>query len=483
MTDLIHEESQNLERLAKFVEDMNSTNSTLDKVAKLANYTNDEYIRKALLYTYDSFKKYFITVEAIKKSKDKLDKNHVDSLFELLDSLDSRKYTGHAAIGMVNSFLTDHFMYEKLIHSIFDRNLKIRVDVAQINRLFGDMIPTFDVALAKSFKNEMTVADRKGKKKVDFEKEKWYASRKLDGVRCICIIDENGNVNFFSRAGNQFLTLDVIGKEIQKWGLTSVVFDGEMCIMDAAGNEDFSGIVKQINKKDHTIATPKYNMFDTLSLDEFRNKQGVVEFSVRIENLKSIIAAAEIQFGKSPNISVLTQGVIKDEEHLKKLVEIASKNGWEGVMLRKSVPYEGHRSSNMLKVKEMQDGEYVVLDVEYGEITTTFMKDGLTGEDVYYEDGNYFYVADDSEVKNCDFIERYSATRVMASNLIIEHKKNRVAVGSGLSMAQRQLWYKDKTLIIGKTVTIQYFQESEVDGRMSLRFPVLKYKYDDKRDV
>jgi UDP-N-acetyl-D-galactosamine dehydrogenase len=33
-------------------------------------------------------------------------------------------------------------------------------------------------------------------------------SRKLDGVRCITIIDEHGEVKFFSRGGNEFLTLD-----------------------------------------------------------------------------------------------------------------------------------------------------------------------------------------------------------------------------------------------------------------------------------
>jgi hypothetical protein len=50
-------------------------------------------------------------------------------------------------------------------------------------------------------------------------------------------------------------------------------------------------------------------------------------------------------------------------------------------------------------------------------------------------------------------------------------------------MAQRKEWYDDPQKIIGQTVTIQYFQETVVDGRPSLRFPVLKWKYDGERDV
>ena len=37
--------------------------------------------------------------------------------------------------------------------------------------------------------------------------------------------------------------------------------------------------------------------------------------------------------------------------------------------------------------------------------------------------------------------------------------------------------------ILGKTITVQYFEESQnQDGEYSLRFPVLKYIYDEKRN-
>ena len=66
-----------------------------------------------------------------------------------------------------------------------------------INKIIPGLIPTFDVALASKYEP----------KNCDFENERWFASRKLDGVRCI-IRKEGNKINAFSRAGKEFTTLD-----------------------------------------------------------------------------------------------------------------------------------------------------------------------------------------------------------------------------------------------------------------------------------
>ena len=486
MEDTSGNESKNLDGLKSFIEDMNASNSTLDKAAKLKKYSDNEYVKKALLYTYDPYRKYFVTVDNLLKNDALLSpKERATSLFELLDDLDSRKYTGHAAIGRVNTFVAENFMYAKEIHAVIDRNLKIRLDTNEINKVFPELIPSFDVALAKTFDNSMMEADKRGKTKVDFVRDAWYASRKLDGCRCACVIDETGDVSFRSRAGNEFLTLGVLRREIGKWGLKSVVFDGEICLMDKAGNEDFRGVMSQINRKDHTIANPKYNIFDMLTLEEFRAKSGKLNFSLRNEVLNDIVKTALAQYGDTGNIKVLAQGRVKDAAHLKSLIEIASKNGWEGVMLRKDVPYEGKRTTNLLKVKQMQDAEYEVAGLEISDITSTFYRDGISKREVEwsYDDDGYMYVDTGDRVPSDDIVESYSDTRNMVGKIIIVHRGNHVGVGSGLSMAQRRAWHDNPDLIIGKTATIQYFQETEVDGVFSLRFPVLKHVHGDKREV
>jgi DNA ligase 1 len=40
---------------------------------------------------------------------------------------------------------------------------------------------------------------------------------------------------------------------------------------------------------------------------------------------------------------------------------MSNQEGWEGIMLRKDIGYEGKRSKNLLKVKKFYDAEYEVV--------------------------------------------------------------------------------------------------------------------------
>ena len=120
-------------------------------------------------------------------------------------------------------------------------------------------------------------------------------------------------------------------------------------------------------------------------------------------------------------------------------------------MLRKNVSYVGKRSKDLLKVKKFYDEEYTVKGIEFGDMR--YIKDGVEVEEE------------------------------MVSNITIEHKGNTVGVGSGFSMDERKKYFKNPELLVGKTVTIQYFEESKnKDGEYSLRFPVLKHVYENGRN-
>lgn len=72
----------------------------------------------------------------------------------------------------------------------------------------------------------------------------------------------------------------------------------------------------------------------------------------------------------------------------------------------------------------------------------------------------------------------------MVTNFHILHKGNDVSVGSGLSLEQRRYYKDHQDELVGKTVTIQYFEETtDKDGNMSLRFPTCKYIYENGRDI
>jgi len=71
----------------------------------------------------------------------------------------------------------------------------------------------------------------------------------------------------------------------------------------------------------------------------------------------------------------------------------------------------------------------------------------------------------------------------MLKNIIIEHKGSRVQVGSGFSHEQKRYYFENPTEILGKQVTVQYFEETKNDrGTVSLRFPVIKHIWENGRN-
>jgi len=422
--------------ISDFVEASNATNSNSDKLEVLKTYTQYESVCKALNYTYDTYKQYGVTSANCKKNSDLMGHpNTYGSIFTLLDDLNNRVATGHTAIANVNRFVQENFIYADLIWNMIDRNLKTRSTASMINKVKPGLIPTFDVALAKAF-------DEKTQKKVDWN-DCWFVSRKLDGVRCLTVIDENGEPKFFSRQGKEFLTLDNLKIDIKALGLKNTVLDGEVCIVDDNGDEDFTGIIKEIKRKDHIIKSPYYWMFDMLTMEEFSSKKSKSVFAERIANLQRI--------SKMPSyfIGVLDQWIGSDKVFTEMMAE-SKAGGWEGLMLRKNETYKGKRSTDILKVKQMFDEEYIVVDLE---------------NDVHR------VIVDGAEVEE-----------EMLKNVIIEHKGNRVHVGSGFSHEQRRHYFANPNEILGKQITVQYFEESQSkSGEYSLRFPVIKAVYDGVR--
>ena len=427
----------NFQIIKDFIETSNSTNSNTDKINILKEYAEHTVVKKVLFYTYNTYLQYGVTSANCKKNSDLLgDPNTYGDFFALLDDLNNRVVTGHKAIANVNRYVMENKAFADVIWSILDRNLKTRSTASTINKAIPKLIPTFDVALAKAF-------DEKTQKKVDWN-DGWQVSRKLDGCRCICIIDGEGEPKFFSRSGKEFLTLDNLKPELRVLNLSNMVFDGEICMLDENGDEDFQNIIKQIKRKDHTIENPYYWMFDFLTLKEFQDKTSLTTFNERINNLYNIVQDGH-QF-----IAVLTQSDC-DDEVFSRMMDMSKEGGWEGLMLRKNTAYKGKRSDEVLKVKQMHDDEYIVLGVE---------------------NAIQRVIVDGAEV-----------SELMLKNIIIEHKGNQVQVGSGFNHEQRRHFFENPNEIIGKQVTIQYFEETtNMNGTNSLRFPVIKAIYETVRD-
>ena len=421
-----------MKELTEFIELMRATSSATDKVEIIKQ--SSPFIHKVLEYTYNPYKQYYVTSKTCKKNSGKFKYNTHKDVFSLLDDLTNRVYTGHDAIHQINGFEMAVDGGE-LVYKIIDKDLGIRVGDSIINKAIPGLIPAFKVALAKEYESKCDWSDG------------WFASRKLDGVRCLAVVNYEGECTLYSRMGKELTTLNKVKEAIEATGIINYVFDGEICLVDEKGNEDFQGIMKQLRRKDHQIENPAYMIFDMLYKPNFDKGKSTDILSDRLCKLRGWLQG---RFINNNILRYTEQFQIADDTHLETWIKLASDSKWEGVMLRKDTGYEGKRTKNLLKVKKFHDAEYKVIDFDI----------------------------DDHEVVR----DGRSETIKMLAQVWIEHKGHRVKVGSGFTQEQR-LQYMDGS-IVGKIITVQYFEETHNDrGGISLRFPTVKIVHGGKREM
>ncbi len=427
-----------LEDLQNLYDELLANNSKLAKLEVLKKYPQCKEILK---YIYNPMIIFGVTSDNLKKNKNLQCITPTYSyLTDLLDDLAVRNLTGHEALATVNLFIDMNKDYEDLIYLIIDRSLKASIGVKEINKVWKNWIPEFKVALADKF-----IADKHNPVGM-------YAARKLDGLRLLTVFDDRGIPTFYSRTGKEFTTLDKLKNAfnlIPSKYLENKVLDGELCLVDSAGNEDFAGIIKLARKKDYTIENPHYKIFDYIDLKDFEVGIGNTEFSARV----SLMELRKDIF-TSKYMSIVKQTRVASLEEFELMIKEASDKGWEGLILRKAESgYKGKRTKDLLKCKKFHDAEFTVLNTN-PTVKKMLNKQGLMEE------------------VEC------------LGNVEIEYRGNIVSVGSGWSDSQRVQYFNNPEDIIGKTITVNYFEETKDSktGLFSLRFPTLKHVYEDGRE-
>jgi len=184
------------------------------------------------------------------------------------------------------------------------------------------------------------------------------------------------------------------------------------------------------------------DIFDILPYDVFMEGYSNVSFEERLKRLYSLLIVSNF-------ISSVPQLSAENTEELEDIVDDFFSKGYEGAILRKkSSPYEGKRTKNILKIKSKEDGEYTIKKIYNGLMTV--------------QDGG-----------------KISKERLVVS-IGIEHKGVEVIVGSGLSLSMRRCMFESPESYIGNVVTIEHCGETDAG---SLRHPVLKAIHGKKRIV
>src|SRR6056300_431518 len=262
-----------------FLEAINSAKGTNAKKEILkSNLGIGNEIAGSILYNtfnpYISFN--VVKVPKVKKENRKpISPNDAWELFfKNAETCAKREVTGNAAINLIHwTFQQCSEAQEKWMRKILKKNLAIGISTKSINDVSPGFIPTFDVALAQKFER---------KRMSDWV----YIEPKLDGIRCLAVV-ENGEAKLFTRAGKLITNFDdTVGKELLKLR-SNGCYDGEIM------SNDFTDLMRQVyRKEDKDVSDVYFAIFDYLSLEEWKTKQGIYTLKDRKAFLNQRIATA-----------------------------------------------------------------------------------------------------------------------------------------------------------------------------------------------
>lgn len=191
----------------------------------------------------------------------------------------------------------------------------------------------------------------KSKKKKDINFP-CYCQPKLDGLRCMALIQE-GNVVLMSRVGKFFINLNHIKKSLNKFLLnnSSIVLDGEL-YSNIIPFEEITGICRSEKKVD--LTKEKYINYHIYDLYDKKNKDITYDkrFNILEENLSNI-----------KHIQIILNELIQSKNDIKKFHDKYISEGFEGIMLRNinSIYTLKNRSSDLQKYKEFLDDEFKII--------------------------------------------------------------------------------------------------------------------------
>lgn len=374
--DIVVDNSSGGNLYKQMLTDLRSTTSPIDKVHILSDYSQKSpLICNILTHAYDPFKKYHLTQRNLKMLDGgiKANDNHFETFITLLDKLDKSEYTGNTALNKVQDFL-NKFKKEDAQEfiRILNHDIKANISDKTINKAIPNCIPTFEVALANRYDKTKAYEN----KQLPF-KDTWY-SRKLDGVRMLCIKEDN-ETSCFSREGNEFTQAPEINDSINKMPVNNVAIDGEMVIIDGDGNEYFRLASSLMNtKKEETLemqrkkikninGKTKLLIFDVIPIEDFKSRKGKQIYNEKYPMME------QDDWLITDHTERVKQTKAKSYEELDKEFSNAISKGWEGLILRNgNAVYEGKRTSNMLKMKSFYDKEFEVVGAFSGDRDTKY---------------------------------------------------------------------------------------------------------------
>lgn len=370
---------------------------------------------------------------------------------ELMIQLSQRRLTGNAARDAIqeislrfNSDEWNHFLAP-----VLRRDMRAGISDKTINKICKGTdyeVPIFGCQLATNSENR---PEMRGIKRLE---------PKLDGVRVLLTVipNDDGEVSVMSlsRNGKLFENFGHIEDQIRDNFVkivravgSNVLVDGFVLDGEVIGNT-FQELMRQARRKENVQATDSvFNIFDIIPLADFRRGHWNAQLSKRIGMLNKLNHIID----NLPNIELLPHIMVdldtaEGKDQLNRYAKDQVNAGFEGIMIKDvDAPYECKRNTFWMKWKPTITVDLEVVGVEEG-----------TGRNV-------------------------GRLGALVCSGVDDGKEINVNVGSGFSDDDRDNLYRDRNMVIGRTVEIlcDVITQNQ-DGTYSLRFPRFVRFRDDK---
>ena len=439
---------------AQWVHKLNESDSRLHKedvlkqaleMATLGNYDSQVFL-SLLRVCYDGM----ITfgVKQVSETAELLNRENPWQDFNtLLMNLYSRVLTGNAAKNAIEEMSKrfDSDEWNTVCVGVLKKDMRAGISIKTINKVFAKhdnyRVRVCECQLATNCEGRPEMS---GIKRLE---------PKLDGVRVLMQvrIGAQADIISFSRNGKEFENFSNIERQvlhtllgpILDLNLGDIVFlDGEV-----VGNS-FQDLMRQARRKKNAQADDSvFHVFDIIPYDEFVKGEWNMQQQRRIELLESlrpwIDLTDNIRLMDSITVDLDTSA---GHDQLDRYAKDCVEAGYEGIMIKDlESGYKCGRNTAWLKWKPTTTVDLEVIDVEEG----TGRNAGSLGALVCQGQDNGLDIA--------------------------------VNVGSGFSDADRDSLWRDRSMVIGRTVEIlcDVITQNQ-DGTYSLRFPRFVRFRDDK---
>lgn len=424
-----------------FCEEIRSSNSRKFKQEVLQKYKDDEVVKRYLKIAFDPYTVYGISTKKLHKMVRGMSGYVIDNTFALFDYLTENNTGTDQDVRVCQEFIYGVGVWDQeaalLLELLICKDLSIGCDAKTINAVIPGLIPNFSVMLAEKYFD----------KPEHVEGQEFAITTKIDGGRIIAI-KENGQVSFYTRAGQKYEGLVDLERELAEAFPDGVCLDGEITLFNNKGIPSKLAYKEtmKITRKDGPKTGVKMLVFDALYAHEFKAQDCNRSWDTRRDSLERLFDRVKPTYYEL--LPVLYRG--KDTSMITKLLDEAIAQNEEGVMINlTNAEYMFKRTTALLKVKKMNtlDLEIVGFEEGSGRLAGT-----LGAIHVRYKDGNI------------------------------------VKVGSGFSDELRTLIWLEPSDFVGKIAEIQYFETSTATtgpnkGKESLRFPIFKDFRDDKTEA